>query len=294
MPMTNIEKDALLYAKTGKVAKLVECLASGFSPDLEGVLYYAAQRGHAEVIELLLTRGVDPNSKNQMDEEGSGPLHHSAYAGHLRIVEQLLARGADPNAKNREMGTALAYALERNHPEVARILKKVTDTRVSYSIDDALLLGDPVESYYKLHAAMIKDWHRGHSSAELRFLSLHAFSTFGLPNGIDDMLWQGGLWSITNGIELFEAIEELVCASFLRDGLTIIHEQCARSGLDLTPDLGQKLDFDDQTKPKVVELSKRLWNSGTAGYDDQRVFGKTMSFVVRNRSLYSPPATHSC
>jgi len=285
--MTDLEKDALLYAKTGKAGKLDECLANGVSPNLKDILYHPAKRGHAEIVELLLAHGADPNAKNQKDDGGSGPLHHAAYAGHLRIVEKLLAHGADPNAKDNEMGTPLGYALEHNHPEVARILKGVTNTKITYSIEDALCLGNPLDGYYKLHTAMVKDWHRGHSPAELRFLSLHAFSTSGWPNGIDDMLWQGGLWSITSGIELFEAIDEPVCAGFLRDGLAVIREQCARSGLDLTPDLGQMLEFDDQAKPQLHALSSQLWDSGAAGYDAQRVFGKTMSYVAQNRELYS-------
>lgn len=286
--LTGLEQDALLYAKTGKAGKLAECLANGASPNQEDILSYPAQRGHFEVVQLLLSRGADPNAKNQKDTDGSGPLHLAAYAGHLRIVELLLAHGADPNAKDNEQGTPLAYAQEQNHPEVVRVLENVTDKRITYSIDDALRLSDPGKAYDKLHIAMVKDWQRGHTPAELRFLSLRAFCLFGWPNGIDDMLWQGGLWSITSGIELFEAIDEPVCGSFLRDGLAIIREQCARSSLELTPDLGQHLEFDDQAKPQLHALSSKLWDSGDAGYDDERFFGKVMSYVAQNRKLYSP------
>lgn len=285
--ITEVEQDALLYAKTGKAGKLVECLANGVSPNLEDILFYPAKRGHAEVVELLLARGADPNAKNQRDTSGCGPLHHAASAGHLRIVEMLLAHGADPNAKDNEQGTPLAYAEEQNHPEVVRVLEKLTSQRITYSIDDALRLSDPIKAYDKLHIAMVKDWHRGHTPAERRFLALHPFCLFGWPNGIDDMLWQGGLGSITSGIELFEAIDEPVCAGFLRDGLAIIRAQCARSGLDMTPNLGQILEFDDQAKPQLHALSSKLWDSGNAGYDDQRVFGKVMSYVAQNRPLYS-------
>src|SRR5437016_1828474 len=100
--MTPIEKDALLYAKTGKSEKLAERLGRGISPNFEDLLFYAAKNGHLQAVELLLGKGADPNGANQRDTAGSGPLYYAAGAGHLQVVEKLLAAGADPGAKNDE------------------------------------------------------------------------------------------------------------------------------------------------------------------------------------------------
>lgn len=284
--LSDLEKDTLLYAKTGKADKLAECLAKGASPNQAELLFYAAKRGHAEVVDLLLTHGADPNAKNQKNDCNLGPLHYAADSGHLRIVKMLLAHGADPNAKNTEYGTALSYAMEKGHLELAELLRSVTDTRITYKVDEALAITNPEAAYFRLHWRIREDWHRGYSPAEERFLSLGAFFTFGVSNGITDMLWQGGLWSIQSGIELFEAIDEPVYGQFLRDGLAIIHEECQVKDLEMTPDLGQHLRFDELAKSKLNDLSSKLWATSDTGLEDGRLYRKTMEYVAKNRHLY--------
>lgn len=83
-------------------------------------LFLAASRGHAEIVDLLLTRGVPVDA---IAPGYSNPaLHWAIAAGHLTIAQRLLAAGADPclrRAAGEDLGgTALRCAVSRHHPEI--------------------------------------------------------------------------------------------------------------------------------------------------------------------------------
>ena len=59
---------------------------NGYSP-----LYWAAQKGHAECVKLLLEAKADPNNENTL---GNTPLHFAALFGHAECVDLLRAYGA--------------------------------------------------------------------------------------------------------------------------------------------------------------------------------------------------------
>lgn len=62
-------------------------------------LHLAVQRGHTRLVELLLDRGADIETRAAgHDREGGGtPLHWAAHYGQLAMVELLVSRGADVN-----------------------------------------------------------------------------------------------------------------------------------------------------------------------------------------------------
>jgi ankyrin repeat protein len=54
-------------------------------------LMIAAERGHKEVVKLLLKKGADVNAR---DKDGWTALKNASYYGHKEIVELLKSYGA--------------------------------------------------------------------------------------------------------------------------------------------------------------------------------------------------------
>uniref|UniRef100_A0A8C8AMH1 Acyl-CoA-binding domain-containing protein 6 n=1 Tax=Otus sunia TaxID=257818 RepID=A0A8C8AMH1_9STRI len=69
--------------------------------DEEGraLLHWACDRGHKELVSVLLQHAADVNSQ---DGEGQTALHYAAACEFLDIVELLLKSGADPTLRDQE------------------------------------------------------------------------------------------------------------------------------------------------------------------------------------------------
>ncbi|XP_062960842.1 acyl-CoA-binding domain-containing protein 6 isoform X3 [Cynocephalus volans] len=69
--------------------------------DEEGraLLHWACDRGHKELVTVLLQYGVDINCQ---DNEGQTALHYAAACEFLDIVELLLQSGADPTLRDQD------------------------------------------------------------------------------------------------------------------------------------------------------------------------------------------------
>ena len=87
-------------AKTGDVAKLralldahPDKLYARNRPYEHTMLHLAAFHGHADAVEFLLARGIDPNTREKGDN--TYPMHWAAAAGHLDIVRKLADAGGD-------------------------------------------------------------------------------------------------------------------------------------------------------------------------------------------------------
>ncbi len=83
------------------------------------VLHYAVMRGRMPMIDLLLSRGADVNSRTRM---GTTPLHTAALYARVEVAELLIDSGADVNAQSASGVTALAMAeAARNQPLAAML-----------------------------------------------------------------------------------------------------------------------------------------------------------------------------
>jgi cytohesin len=85
-------------------------------------LHLAALHGDASVAETLLMAGANVNETGFKDN--NTPLSVAASNGRLNVVRVLLAHGADIKAVDKFGKTALQYAQENHHTNVADILSK--------------------------------------------------------------------------------------------------------------------------------------------------------------------------
>ncbi|NWI99235.1 ACBD6 protein, partial [Crypturellus undulatus] len=69
--------------------------------DEEGraLLHWACDRGHKELVSVLLQHSADVNSQ---DGEGQTALHYAAACEFVDIVELLLQSGADPTLRDQD------------------------------------------------------------------------------------------------------------------------------------------------------------------------------------------------
>lgn len=95
-----------------------DLLEAGFSM-YRTVLHWAAEKGNAEIIRLLIERGADVNAP---DRAKLTPLHMAAGIGALETVRHLLKAGADPNVRARDQQTPLHNACRGGNLEIAQAL----------------------------------------------------------------------------------------------------------------------------------------------------------------------------
>lgn len=112
------------YYGTKDVAKIpsesdeIDSYSRGAGGD--SALSLAARQGHERIVELLLKRGAEADSK---DLAGCTPLMSATYCGHVGVVRLLLKTGrVDVNSRNVNMETALLLAAKRGHEAILKLL----------------------------------------------------------------------------------------------------------------------------------------------------------------------------
>lgn len=55
-------------------------------------------------------------------DNGSTPLIHCAWPGHAEVMQLLVDYGADPNLKNHKLNTALHFVCEQSHKACIKLL----------------------------------------------------------------------------------------------------------------------------------------------------------------------------
>jgi ankyrin repeat protein len=84
-------------------------------------LHYAANQGHEEIVEELLSHGADINARTY---EYCTALQAAAWSGFgsNRMVQLLLEKGADVHAQGGEFGNALQAGAHRSNLTTVRLL----------------------------------------------------------------------------------------------------------------------------------------------------------------------------
>ena len=103
------------------LAQGADVTARSRNPNGNTPLHAALAGNHKLVVGLLIGRGADVNAA---DARGWCPLHLAAANNNLDAVKQLIAQGADVHAPNGEAKTALSRATEKNHREIAALLRR--------------------------------------------------------------------------------------------------------------------------------------------------------------------------
>ena len=103
--------------------------------DLNNQMWEAARKGDVAAVTAALDKGADVNAKFRY---GATALFKAAERGHADVVKLLLARGADASVKDTfYSATAMTWALQNDRTEVVRALLE----KDSESVTDVLLTG---------------------------------------------------------------------------------------------------------------------------------------------------------
>ena len=83
-------------------------------------LHYAAEYGHLEITELLLSNGANVNRR---DDDKATPLHFAAMGGFEEVVVLLLSNGAEVNASDKAKERPMDGAVFFGHMNVVNVIK---------------------------------------------------------------------------------------------------------------------------------------------------------------------------
>jgi len=119
--------DLAAAAGLGRVREASEMLPRADAETRHRAMALAAQQGHAEIVELLLDAGEDPNRYNPPGNHAhSTPLHQAALAGREAVVRLLVGRGARTDIKDTIYhATPLGWAEHGEKTAIAEYLRGI-------------------------------------------------------------------------------------------------------------------------------------------------------------------------
>ena len=95
----------------------------------ETALHYAAKKGHAEVVQVLIDAGADIDTRNN---DGHSPLHCASTSGALEVVKVLVEAGARANVTDDDGRTCLFLAASKGRTETVRYLVGLPEVDVNH------------------------------------------------------------------------------------------------------------------------------------------------------------------
>ncbi|MFB0553824.1 MAG: ankyrin repeat domain-containing protein [Phycisphaerae bacterium] len=123
-------------------------------------MHLAAEKGHRDIVAVLVAKGADINAKNNYDQtpldvalqrnrndivnlliekSADVSIHTAARYGLLEKLKELIGKGSNVNAKNNAGETALDIAIQEYRQDIAKLL---VDKGADVSIHTAAFIGD--------------------------------------------------------------------------------------------------------------------------------------------------------
>ena len=117
--------DLAVAAATGRVDDVRVLLPAANGEERQRALGLCAQYGYAEIAQLLLDAGADPNRYSPVGGHSHAtPLHQAALAGHQDLVRLLVERGARRDIKDIHYNaTPLEWAEHAGRTDIAEYLR---------------------------------------------------------------------------------------------------------------------------------------------------------------------------
>ena len=88
----------------------------------------ACNTSHTATVDILLKCGADVNVQRRLN--GLSALMMASQTGDTKIAEILLNHGADVDMKDKNGATALMFARQNRHRELAKLLEAMSTTNV--------------------------------------------------------------------------------------------------------------------------------------------------------------------
>jgi ankyrin repeat protein len=88
--------------------------------DSRTLLSHATEKGHADIVAILLEKGADPHATDIKTDRT--PLMNAAYQGDQKSVNLLLDKGVNIDTANRTGWTALNSAADQGHIDIVQLL----------------------------------------------------------------------------------------------------------------------------------------------------------------------------
>jgi ankyrin repeat protein len=114
-----------------EIVKLLLVKVSG-TEELNSALIVAARWGYTQVVKLLLDKGANIEAR---ESDGTTALLAAAAWGKTDVVALLIEKGANLNAKDNQQQTATMLADHNHHPELAAMLRKVSEAPTTRDVN---------------------------------------------------------------------------------------------------------------------------------------------------------------